>query len=64
MRFEKACVVEALRFPDFQIDAELCATIAVLPSGPLPVFCTRADEHSGRHAAGDGEIVLAVWGQR
>lgn len=28
---------------------------------PMVLFCTRHKNHSGRHAAGDGEHVLAVW---
>jgi len=24
-------------------------------------FCTRLDNHTGRHAAGDGVVIRAVW---
>jgi len=27
-------------------------------------FCTRADDHGGRHAAGDSYRIVAVWGGR
>jgi hypothetical protein len=63
--------VDDLQFPDLtplngDNLGDRCANTRLLPLGhdlryPSVVFCTRHKNHGGRHAAGDGEHVLAVW---
>lgn len=31
------------------------------PAREVTLACTRHKDHSGRHAAGDGQIILATW---
>jgi hypothetical protein len=32
------------------------------PVGDLLYLCSRPEGHTGRHASGDGDWILAVWG--
>lgn len=60
--------VAKLRFPDLATGAlqrrggVACADLK-LPDHdePRALFCTRAKNHSGRHAAGNGTIIIATW---
>jgi hypothetical protein len=39
----------------------VCSCSAVYGGPEWPYFCTRRDGHRGRHAAGDGTRIVAVW---
>jgi hypothetical protein len=58
-------LVGSLFFPDLMPDVW---SRARMPCADMTVdkkdrvwICTRSDKHSGRHAHGDGQIILAVW---
>lgn len=45
--------------PDLFVEGVGCSSYH-----PHGYCCTRSDRHTGRHAAGDGERILAVWMDR
>lgn len=67
MRTSTVRLVGSLFFPDLlpkidQRTTPACSDVAVWKRGVF--FCTRTKDHHGRHASGDGQIILAVWPQR
>lgn len=52
---------------DRRMRGEFCADVKYVPfqasraAGPIVVICTRAKNHTRRHAAGNGDIIVAVW---
>lgn len=62
--------VRELNFPDTtpwkkSPVMDRCADIKIVAepgrAATAVLFCGRPKDHSGRHAMGDGEIVVAVW---